>query len=587
MNKNFRFSTGYVIFPIVFLILAQFIATVFSSLITSFAILLTFTIIVTLLLSGTITYKLSKSFILSSRGLITIIGLSSVSSFLFLLRINYGIYDYICPTGLLGLVSQVGKGNFPASYISFPEFPMNYHQGFIFLAGTISFLSGLLPSISIKLTFVALFFLLNISISVFFFSQNNRYYYLPTILFIGLGSLNVEFYTDLTLGWAKYINIFDMATSNSWPLAFLSITLCLFISVHVQYLHPRGDIAIASLIMFIMLSVSTINATVYSVVLISMILILIFFVYYLKFKFRRSYQYYVFVVSLMFFIVLILPRFIPSAFLIGDMYESPKMVIHLLEQGPIEYSKRMVYYLFLVGPIFLFGFFLTYQIVNNRIYDWRLLPITIFFVSFTFPFIFTVTNIDIWNNFHKFATISIFMAIVLIVDFLGSNYIHRIDLKKRCVLSYLILSIVVGLPTVYDIFSTRLDLDFMTYLYPEPEIAAVVTYLRTKNKIILPYKNSNLCSVVGNSAIAQYAGLFIRHSYHSDFLLSPTIEAEYLRTSLWSNSLKDIIEQLTSIKSDTIILVDPSHAAEFEAIQEQFNDPSHTITRIDGYLVYE
>ena len=135
---TFPIKISYFLFPVFFLVLVQFFGAALSIFGLPFAILLILSSAISLVCSKVMTAPIT--YVIGWKQLLYVLITASCTTLLFLLRINWHINDYICPTGLLGLVTQVANGVFPVTFLSFPEFTMNYHQGFIFTAGSLVYL---------------------------------------------------------------------------------------------------------------------------------------------------------------------------------------------------------------------------------------------------------------------------------------------------------------------------------------------------------------------------------------------------------------------------------------------------------------
>ena len=163
MQKQISFDTRIFIFPVAFFLFYQFIGCALSILAINFTSLITISAVASLMGSFVLIRNNGGKIALSIKQLLLTILLIGTATFLFILRLNWGIFDFICPTGILGITQQISVGKFPATYLSFPEITMNYHQGFLFISGSISYILGIQPAIALKIAFV--FSLIFISIS--------------------------------------------------------------------------------------------------------------------------------------------------------------------------------------------------------------------------------------------------------------------------------------------------------------------------------------------------------------------------------------------------------------------------------------
>ncbi len=234
MKKIFTVSTRTITAPIIFLATFQLLMAGGSTLGSSFGYLLFFSVLGALGCTYFCTSQIHY-FTVTLWQLFCIFTIAIGSSILFLFRLGWDIFDYLCPTGVLGLVTQIAHGHFPASFLSFPEYPMNYHQGFLVVAGSLSYLTGMLPSIAIITTYALCYAGLVIALGLFLIYIKNPYYYAPGILFVGITSIHAKYVTGIDFGWYNYVSIFEYLGSNSWPLSLLILTALLFLAK--EYTH--------------------------------------------------------------------------------------------------------------------------------------------------------------------------------------------------------------------------------------------------------------------------------------------------------------------------------------------------------------
>lgn len=529
----FHIKIAHLLFPIFFLLFFQFFGSVVSLFINNLGEMIFLSFLLSTFTSLWISQNIKERIEISVWQLITILSLSFIVCLLFLFRINWHIYDYICPTGLLGLVTQVSNGIFPVSFLSFPDFPMNYHQGFIYLSGVVSYLFNIAPSLSIQATFIGLFMIMNVLIMIYFLSYKNKYFFLLPFLFVLISSISTKHFLGLDLNLYNYLNIFEQSSSSSWPLAFIGVITLLFI--FKNYTHKPKYIFSLFLIV---LSFSTINATFFSILVLAVPLLFVYKIYCLG---RIEYKYLALSLAL-FLLIIIIPRYIPSAFLTGTMYENPQYGLRFFETETFKYFKHVTRYLLLSGPIVLLGLFLSYNIYKRKIIDGLTVLSGILLISFFFPIVFIFKNIDMWDNLHKFALINIFISILLVIHFSTKK------IFKFSVIKFVFICMILSIPATYDMVKNRMSAELGNFIYPDKEIQDVVTYLDGKNKILIPYKIDigGLCDTTGYAAIAQYSGNFLKYSYFDNFLLSKEIELDTRLQANWANSTSTALAELSS-----------------------------------------
>ena len=540
MQKELPLRTAWFLFPALFLIFFQFFGSFFSVLKLSFNLLLSVSFLISILAAFILTVRLNKKFYITGQQITLGLLVLLFFSFLFLFRINWDPWDYICPTGLLGLVGEVSRGIFPTTFLSFPEFTMNYHQGFVFTAGVVSYVFGILPSISIRLTFITLFFLINLLIIIYFISIKSKYYFLPPILFLLISSITPKFFLDL--GWYNYVSIFDQASSNSWPLAFLVVIVFLFFLED----YENSWKSILS-VFFLILAVSTINATLFSVLVIGLFFLFLYQFIYLKNFDKRFLLLYLGLGFLLYFI----PRHIPSAFLIGEYYDSPHYTIKFFEMGAIKWFKQTLRFFLLSGSITLLALALVFKDFKEKTKTIPALLATSLVASVCFSIVFFIKNIDLWDNINKFAIINIFFSIIICTVGLSKN------MAPKKIIAGLVICFIISLPTLPDMFNGRFSMNFSNHLYPELAIDDIVGFLKKQPVVtLIPYNNDvdNMCSEVGFAAIAEHSGNYLRYSYFYNFLLNEDLEAQNEKLMNWGRESTSSLKMIANLKDNEYII---------------------------------
>ncbi len=576
MHKIITLRTTYLLFPLLFLVFFQLWGAIISTITASFSTLLVTAGCLTLVTASTIAYHLRRSFTITLRQLMTISGISLTTTALFSTRLNWDVFDYYCPTGVLNLVSQVANGIYPVSFMSFPDFAMNYHQGFIFTGGVLAYLTGITPSLAIILTLVGSYFLLTMYVPLFLISIKNPYYYLPPVLFLLVTSVNLQTLSGIDFGWYNYLSIFEYSGSNSWPLSLLMLTVWLFFIPY--YTHTVKNILIAA---SLILAVATINATLFSVMVLSVPLLAVYYWWATK---RFPYLHFILSTSLL-LLVCIIPRFLPSAFLVGPYYDTPGYGIRIMYEGLDKYIKHTARFVVLCGPLILFSTLAVYTILKRRLLDWRVWPALMFVVSYTFPFVFGFANVDVWDNLHKFAIITMFASTILVVTFYRDTVF-----SPKLVTGYLILCVLLSFPALNDMRLHRLSTEYQHPVYPAERIADITNYLRGTNKTIVPYKmdTSEICEGDQYAGIAGHSGNYMEDAYYVTFLLAPAIETAYLREKQWVAATATISQKIANLDPHSVMVVRRTHEAEFLQILEQLpKDDTRHVQFFKNFLLYE
>lgn len=510
---SFKINLKFLFFFLYLFIFAQFFACFFSILNLSLSILTFGSFCFALAVSLFISKDQNFYIYLSKFKIVLIFSFAILATFLFCLRLNYGIFDLFCPTYLLQMVTQVSRGNFPVSFMSYPNFAANYHQGFIYLSGVVSYFMGISPFWAIKGTLVFLFFVIMILLQLLALKFNNKYFFLPVLLTIFSTSATLTWY-KVEMNWWVYLSVFEYIGSNSWPLSIIVLLLLVF------YLDNNFDtlnFRKISVIMALMLATSTINATVFSVLLISFIgCVFINILSDIKAKIFKNnlliYAYIIFLILILYFI----PRFFVSAFLVGQHYDSTHLALRILDG---DYFNQIKGYIKLTGPIILAGLVGSFFSVK-KLKEKPVIKLLVIFLlsSFVFPIIFKFNNIEYWDNFHKFIIINIFISIIIITMLLPI-----LDSSKNHFIWFLvIISMLCGIPAVYNLFVYRTSFNFFNYSTPANNIKDVVHFLNTQSGKIEIYSfGKNNCFIDDSfTTVGSYAGSSVINDQQAGFLLS-------------------------------------------------------------------
>ena len=568
--RNFTLSSAYIIAPITFLSIFQFAAATLSITQLPFTLNILFSFTVAVLATFIITREFKESILCTRKQVLVVLILSIALTSLFILRLNYEIFDFTCLTGLLGLITQVTEGHFPVSYHSFPDLTMNYHQGFIFLTGIFTILFQVPIAAATKIVLASLFFFLNLAITLYFIGTQNRFYYLPPMLFLLIASVSSPFHNLFGIAALPSVSIFEFSNSSSWPLGLLTVIVLLFIGKTYKQ-SPKHLFLVCLLI----LSIATINATLFQLIFISSILIAAVSIVsaYRNGNTLNGQTLLLFLAAAM--LLLLIPKVIPSAMMLGDSYGSPQLQFNFFAYSLQYFFYETVQYFFLTGPLPIIVLIATPFVLLRTSSTYVKLYILLL-VTLLFPVVFSVKNMYSWNAVHKFALLSIFLSIILAVAILGNLRKFK-SLFKLTIL----FSAIVSFTTVYQISLHYVSLDFYSYNKPSESMRDVVLYLKDHPSLLIPFNNQPnvFCDLTGYAAVAQYSGNFIRDAYNVGFLLNEDVEAQYTTNASWANFNKKsqavhaelqngatLIVEKNLLDPDTLLLIEreiPANKKEF------------------------
>ncbi len=553
MQKQISFDTRIFIFPVAFFLFYQFIGCALSILAINFTSLITISSVASLLGSFILIRNNGGKIALSIKQLLLTILLIGTATFLFILRLNWGIFDFICPTGILGITQQISVGKFPATYLSFPEITMNYHQGFLFISGSISYILGIQPAIALKIAFVFSLIFISIGLVFLFLFHKSKFYLLPLILFILISSISPVNFIDL--GVFNYVNVFEYLISNSWPLGLLGIILILFVISNNSeingYYFP---------FLLITLSMSTANATVFSVLVMTLGIMICW-------NMKKFFVDKTFISPLLYFISLaliyIIPKHLPTAFLIGDNYDAVQTKIKWAEFGFQQYIIFALKYFMLINIFTFIGLFVAIRNLKLSSNQVEIFLSLILLISFSFPLILVIPNIAAWDNIHKFAILDIFLSIMLVGFYLtkGNKY-------QTFIISGTIFSALCSVPADIDLFLHRTSSNFNHLIVPNVFNKQVINYLKgvKEKKTIFGFKSDydQKCNENGFSYISQYAGFSFSNGYFPEvFLLSKGVENRYQESKDWWVLNYSFSNRIKSLKSGDFIILKNEDRSEF------------------------
>lgn len=550
-KKEIKIDLRYILFFSLVIIFLQFFASFLS--LFRFSYILLF--IISLCLSFVTSFLFVKDEIIlifiSKIKLLLIFTFSILATFFFTIRLNWGILDLLCPTYLLHMVTQVSDGHFPISFISFPEFNANYHQGFVYLSGIFSYITHISPFLSIKIVLISLFFLITLLGQFFAIYSGNKFFVFPIILWL--------FSTSGTLTWFRglnyyhYLHIFEYFGSNSWPISILILFVLLF------FLNTSNSLFLKRMagLFVLVLASSTANATVFSILIITFALYLLTsFIFEINFnnvyhKLRIFLPLFTILISIYF-----LPKFLPSAFLVGRQYDSVKLSLRFLGD---DYFKDVFGYLKLTGPIIIPGFLSMFFVINKLSEKPTLKFMSLLMnVNFFFPLIIKMDNVVSWDNFHKFIVLNLFIHSIYII----TTFSILTNLQKKIIIFLCVIVSFLGIPATYDLFVRRTSFSFFSNIAPSNNINDVVLWLSEKEKNdgmiqLIPFGKNEVCSFDGFSAIGSYSGVFVKNSYEGSgsFLLSQKIEDDYSKDINWWDDALLFEKKLNNLDNNEYIIL--------------------------------
>ena len=211
------------------------------------------------------------------------------------------------------------------------------------------------------------------------------------------------------------LTLFEYFLSNSWPFSLAAVaTLILFC-------FPDGNFDSSKIFIkfFLALSIATLNASFFSIICITLLL---FFGFQFLLSLRtpkKTFKEFAVACTLIGFLYL-LPRFYPSPFIVGPLYENPLLGLRFLNWSVPWYDSFpifMVKFFQLNGPLTLIG--LAFALENILLQRGpqtlsRFLSLGLL-ITLLFPTVFIFKNINWWDNMHKFTILSWFFSIILIL----------------------------------------------------------------------------------------------------------------------------------------------------------------------------
>ncbi|TGL57984.1 hypothetical protein EHQ58_11325 [Leptospira ognonensis] len=478
--------------------------------------------------------------------------LSAALTYIFGGRINPGFFDGHCPTNLIHLTSQIMDQRFPVSFTGFPEFPANYHQGFILYSGLLA--KSLHLSAVDGIYFSFLFFVFNLNLLI-----------LTTVNILNPGRLGIFFVSILLLtassfprngfiqnygelqGWYEYIHLLEYFSSNSWPLGYITPVLLVFLFSKGIFNRNFRFIFIAfCLVMFQI----TANASVFSVfLLILFVTLVVSLLYEQKVVFSRytiiELSKYIFFLLL----ALLLSKVVPSATMSGPEYDPVQiLVFNKSWESILEYFR-------LSGPLVFIYSFLLISLLRKNIKISSIYKIVSFGICFGFPLLFTFKQINEWDNLHKFALMSIFVSVI---NLPLSNWENKKTKSILMVLLILLISFGFSISILINLYLTRSNFrDIFSIRVENLELSEEAKYFQNKkeksktsrgNQDFTIYPLFPVDSCTPEAVWACYSKVFVRGVYHPNFLVNDALEEESLGSAkkymdlIQSGEMKEICQ---------------------------------------------
>ncbi len=485
-------------------------------------------------------------------------------AWIFILHLGWGLFDSGCPTYTLNLVRQVERGLFPATFPGVPEWPANYHQGGVYLAGNVARHLNIDPEDAIRLITFVFGFLTFASLIML---ANRSRHKLLAVLVVIAGYFSASFPNDQivplnpsSVGWYTYISLFEYLNSFSWPIALFAITIYYIFEKKSNYLiYP------------LLLLLPIFNATSFAVVYIGALLRYCIGIANSSEKFSARNL----VVNFSLFAVCyLLPLFYTSAYSLGEGYERVALRFSIFKDDAIS---------FLFGYIKLYSLFALFGLWGSMLQILKgkksLFPI-LCLVAFLFPFIFYVEQINNWDNMHKFVLLTNFFSVFVLLDVLNDRRSYNSTLWLGC-----LASLFISIPANYNFLKTRIDWSYKINSTPS-QSEIISNYINSLNgrKMIWHWGENEICSPF--SKIVSETGSSFAGYYSENFLISPDIEHWVKKERYWytSENFKELIARHKMLEH--LVVVPVEHAARALGFIEKSEVIVLAEERVDNYMVY-
>jgi hypothetical protein len=262
-------------------------------------------------------------------------------------------------------------------------------------------------------------------------------------------------------------------------------------------------------------------------------------------------------------VIYIVPKHLPTAFLIGENYDAVQTKFKWIEFDFIQYLKFSGKYFLLINPLTFVGLFVALRNLKSRASQVEIFISFLLIISFSFPLVIYLPNIQAWDNIHKFAILDIFLSIIIVVFYLktGNKY-------QKFIISGAILSAICSVPADIDLFLHRTSFDFTHLVEPNDFSKSVINYLNDvkEKKTIFGFKSDydQKCNENGFSYISQYAGFSFSNGYFPEvFLLSKGVENRYQESKDWWVLNDSFSNRIKSLKSGDFIILKNEDRSEF------------------------
>lgn len=588
-------------FPVIFLALWQFLACSMAVVTSSFFAISASSFVEALVLSVVILrcYP-SDGFHLSFKYGISFLALSALAVFQFMLVYNVQISDGFWPTAIIALVNQVIRGHFPVSFLSFPDFWANYHQGFIFLAGMLARWTGLdaVDALRILILVSVFYFAFLIQVVTAKFSRP-EWAWLAVVLIYLVRSLEIYLPVFKPYAAVAVMSIPEYLEQNSWALSLCLLLVIFLITPKKTSEYTPARFFTQYLLVFTLL---TANACLFAVgrIMLSGFLLVMMVPYCRKAVGMTRQMCSVACGAVLLMLLWGLPRFIPSAFLVGENYEAPIIGLQFVGKHPeilMPYSLYVLKHILMAGPIAIAALFLIYWcLITNAIQNIRQQPLVMMLavamgLSFLFPLVFTFANINWWDNLHKFTLVWMICSLVFISVFF-STLLHQ----SKAVTATLVIAVLLSLygESVFHLPSEngsiylsrladgkgglhQLAVGVEPYSPANEPYADVVSFLQNQEKmpLIYPY-HQDLALYSPALFIASFSGSFLKNCFFTNFLLSSKIKSSFSHNMEWWKADR-ILSVAKESYDPTWILVQKSQFASFKKDVNAFNKTPESI----------
>jgi hypothetical protein len=151
-------------------------------------------------------------------------------------------------------------------------------------------------------------------------------------------------------------------------------------------------------------------------------------------------------------------------------------------------------------------------------------------VSFFFPLVFWIENINQWDNFYRFVLISSFCSIFVWIAILNNKSLHQI---RALLLVTALISLALSIPANINQIANRMSNSWhLSYNFPSDQLE-MASFFRNQDKRVMlwpyPAPNDHKC---GNN-FSDLTGVAIAGFYFNNFLLSGAVEEQIEKENSW------------------------------------------------------